>query len=72
MRMEDAAAPSAEDLRAERARKQIELYVLAERVGMHPGRLGAMLNERLPLRPAVAERIAEALRILPPRAREPR
>jgi hypothetical protein len=64
--------PSAEDLRAERARKQIELYVLAERVGVHPGRLGALLNERLPLRPAVAERIAEALRSIQPRPRETR
>jgi hypothetical protein len=34
---------------------------------MHPGRLGALLNERLPLRPEVAERVAEALRGLPDR-----
>lgn len=68
----EQAAPTAEDLRAERARRQVELYILAERVGMHPGRLGAMLNERLPLRPAFAERIAEALRSIPPRQREPR
>jgi hypothetical protein len=70
--MEHAASPSAEDLRAERARKQVDLYILAERVGMHPGRLGAMLNERLPLRPAIAERIAEALKSIQPRPRETR
>jgi hypothetical protein len=39
---------------------------------MHPGRLGAMLNERLPLRPEVADRLAEALRSLPDRQRPPR
>jgi len=28
---------------------------------MHPGRIGAFLNERLPLRPELAERLGEAL-----------
>jgi hypothetical protein len=58
---------SAEDLRAEVARRRVRLYDLAARAGMHPGRLGALLNERLPLRPEVAERVAEALRGLPDR-----
>jgi hypothetical protein len=66
------AMTSAEDLRAEVARRRVRLYDLAARAGMHPGRLGAMLNERLPLRPEVADRLAEALRSLPDRQRPPR
>lgn len=58
---------TAEELRAEVARRRVRLYDLAAAVGMHPGRLGAMLNERLPLRPALAERVGEALRGLPDR-----
>lgn len=53
--------PSVDDLRAERARKQCPLYVLAPKVGMNPNRLGAMLNGRLPMPDAVAQRVAEAL-----------
>jgi hypothetical protein len=59
---------TAEDLRAEVARRRVHLYELAAAVGMHPGRLGAMLNEKLPLRPALAERVAEALRGLSARS----
>jgi hypothetical protein len=60
---------SAEELRAEVARRRVHLYELAAAVGMHPGRLGAMLNERLPLRPALAERVGDALRGLSARPR---
>ena len=60
---------SAENLRAEVARRRVRLYELAAEIGMHPGRLGAMLNERMPLRPEMAERVAEALRALPDRPR---
>jgi plasmid maintenance system antidote protein VapI len=49
------------DLRAQIARLQVPLYRLAATVGVHPGRLGQMLNERLPLPLDVAERINEAL-----------
>src|SRR4029453_19116146 len=50
----------AEDLQVEVARRRLRLYD----IGMHPGRLGAMLNERIPMRPAVAGRLAEAVRPL--------
>jgi hypothetical protein len=54
--------PTPGDLRAEIARLQINRYVLAGRVGVHPGRLGAMLNGRLPMPPSVAERVGAVLR----------
>jgi plasmid maintenance system antidote protein VapI len=49
------------DYRAEIARRQLRLYDLAPRVGLHPSRLGAILRERAPLTPAVAARLAEAI-----------
>ena len=58
---------TAADLRAEIARKRVQRYELAVRVGMHPARLGAFLNERLPLRRDVADRISEALSAMPGR-----
>ena len=54
--------PTPDDLRAERARRQVNLYVLAGRVGVHPGRLGAMLNGRLPMPASVAERVGAVLK----------
>jgi len=51
----------AEDLRAEIARQQVHIYDLASKIGLHPGRLGGMLNGRLPLPQDVAERVSEAL-----------
>jgi len=52
---------SASDLRAERARKQLPIYLLSAAVGMNPNRLGGILNERVPLTSDVARRIAHAL-----------
>ena len=49
------------DLRAQRARLQVPLFLLAADVRVHPGRLGMMLNERLPLPLELAARISEAL-----------
>jgi hypothetical protein len=49
------------DLRAQIARLRFPLYRLAATVGVHPGRLGQMLNERLPLPLDIAERVCEAL-----------
>jgi hypothetical protein len=54
--------PTADDLRAEIARRQVNRYVLAGLVRIHPGRLGAMLNGRLPMPPNVAERVGAVLR----------
>jgi hypothetical protein len=49
------------DLRAQIARLQVPLYRLAATIGVHPGRLGQMLNERLPMPADVVARIREAL-----------
>jgi plasmid maintenance system antidote protein VapI len=49
------------DYRAEIARLQINRYVLAARVGVHPSRLGQMLNGRVPMPEHVAVRLSEAL-----------
>ena len=57
-----------EDLRAEIARRQVRLYQLAGQIGVHPGRLGQMLNERLPMTDDVAARVEQALRDSSPAA----
>lgn len=49
------------DLRGELAKRQIMLYRLAADVGIHPGRLGRILNEHLPLPAHVAEKIMRVL-----------
>jgi len=51
-----------EDLRVEIIRRRMSLYHLGAEVGVHPTRLGQMLNGRLPMKPAVADRIMVALR----------
>jgi plasmid maintenance system antidote protein VapI len=58
---EDAHLPTAEDLRAALARKQLHLYQIAPTVQIHPNRLSALLNERSPLSPDVALRIQRAI-----------
>jgi hypothetical protein len=52
---------NASDLRALRARKRVLLYDLAVRVRLNPATLSAVLNEKKPLPPALAERIRHAL-----------
>ncbi len=54
-------SPTPDDLRAEIARHQVNRYVLAGRVGVHPGRLGAMLNGKVPMPASVALRVVEVL-----------
>lgn len=54
-------AETASDLRAELARRQIPRYKLAAQVGVHPGRLGQMLNGKLPLPEELATRLAQVL-----------
>jgi plasmid maintenance system antidote protein VapI len=53
--------PTAGDIRAELARHRIPFYKLAAAISMHPVRLSAVLNERRPLSPDLAARIAEAI-----------
>ncbi|MGH7388849.1 MAG: hypothetical protein ACREM3_05255 [Candidatus Rokuibacteriota bacterium] len=53
--------PSAADLRAQIARQRALIYPIAAQIGLHPTRLGAVLNERLPLTPDMARRIQQAL-----------
>jgi len=49
------------DFRADIARHQLRIYDLAPSVGIHPARLGAILNEHAPLTPAIAARLTEAI-----------
>ena len=44
------------------ARYRVRIYEIAPRVGLHPVKLGAILNERAPLSPELAARIAEAVK----------
>jgi hypothetical protein len=53
---------TAADLRAAIARQQIPIYQLAAGVNLHPSRLGAMLNEKIPMPASVVERLCGALR----------
>lgn len=72
--MAGTAVPSptltAADLRAERARKQMPIFVLAAKVGTHPFRLGQLLNERRALTPRMANKIAKALGVAAQAERE--
>lgn len=52
---------TAADLRAERARRGVPLYILAARVRLHPVRLGRVMSGRLTLTPQLAERILRAI-----------
>jgi plasmid maintenance system antidote protein VapI len=58
---ETAANDSASDLRAEIARRQLVIYELAPRVGLHPGHLGQVLRGRRPLTAELEARIRAAL-----------
>ena len=49
------------DFRAARARQQIPIFKLAATLGIHPFRLGQILNERLVMTPRMARKIAKAL-----------
>ena len=55
------AADSAGELRAEIARRQLIIYELAPKVGLHPAHLGQVLRGRRPLNPDLATRIRAAL-----------
>lgn len=52
---------SARELRAEIARRQLVIYELAPKVGLHPAHLGQVLRGRRPLNPDLATRIRAAL-----------
>jgi len=53
--------PTPADLRATIARHKVQLYELAAIVRFHPSRLGAALNEKIPMPPELAIRIQRAL-----------
>jgi hypothetical protein len=65
-------AATAEELRAEMARRGVLRYRVASRVGIHPARLGQMLNERIPMPPQVAEHISVAIQAEAPARRRER
>ena len=58
---ERIAADSAGELRAEIARRQLIIYELAPKVGLHPAHLGQVLRGRRALTPDLATRIRAAL-----------
>ena len=53
---------AAADFRAEVARRQMTIYKLAAVVDVWPGRLGQMLNGRIPMPDDVARRLTSAFR----------
>lgn len=53
--------PSAADLRADLARANVPRYRVAARVPINPSALSAVLNEKAPLSPEMAARIAGAI-----------
>jgi hypothetical protein len=53
--------PSAADLRAALARSRFYRHQVAAKLQMHPDALGLYLNERRPLRPDLASRIAQTI-----------
>jgi plasmid maintenance system antidote protein VapI len=55
-------APDPRDLRARIAWAGLRLYCLAPSVGLHPVKLGRILNGKEPLRPHVAERLERVLK----------
>ena len=57
----NTAAQTPASIRAELAARRILRWKFAVRLGIHPCRLSAILNERLPLTPEMAARIAKAL-----------
>lgn len=61
---------TAADLRAERARRQIPIFLIASKVGIHPGRLGQILNEKYPATPRMVVKIARALGLSDRQCRE--
>jgi transcriptional regulator with XRE-family HTH domain len=54
-------ADPAAQFRALRALHRVRLHDLASRLSIHHGRLGGLLNGKLPLAPDLAERIATAI-----------
>jgi plasmid maintenance system antidote protein VapI len=53
--------PTAADFRAAIARHRLLIFHLASLISVHPSRLSRILNERAPLTPDVAERLARAI-----------
>ena len=53
---------TAADVRAEVARSNLKLYVVAARAQVNPSLFSAILNERVPLSQALAARILEAVK----------
>ena len=56
-----APVDSAQELRAEIARRMVPIYELAPKVGLHPSHLGQVLRGRRSLTPEMAARIRAAL-----------
>jgi hypothetical protein len=57
--------PTPADLRAEMARKRVQIYQVAPAVGMSPTHIGRMLNERAPMTDKVRNGLVAALEAIP-------
>jgi hypothetical protein len=53
--------PTPADLRAEMARKRVQIYQIAPAVGLSPTHIGRMLNERAPMTDKVRSGLVAAL-----------
>jgi plasmid maintenance system antidote protein VapI len=53
---------TAAEIRAELARRRWHKYQFAARIEIHPSILGRMLAERVPITPAIAERMRRVFR----------
>jgi hypothetical protein len=60
-RTQEGAMPTPADLRADMARHKVLRYELAAEVGINPGRLGEMLNEKVLMPDNIVQRVSEAL-----------
>jgi hypothetical protein len=61
---EATAEVSAADLRALLARHRVRLYEVGALLGLHPSRVGLLLNERTPLDADTALRIQETIELI--------
>jgi plasmid maintenance system antidote protein VapI len=52
---------TADDIRAECARRRLPFYILAARIGLHPVRLSRFLNGHQSMTPELTARIQRAL-----------
>jgi predicted urease superfamily metal-dependent hydrolase len=71
-RLDHPETPTAADLRALVARRQVRLFEIGYLVGLHPAKIGLLLNEHRPLPAELAQRLQAAIEAAATRRREAR